>query len=139
MDKVKEITCLVIGAIGSAFSSVFGGFDFTLGLLIFLMATDYITGIVVAYKGKSKKTNSGKLSSNIGFKGLAKKFLILVYVMIAVQLDKTMKIDYIRDMVVISYSCNEVISIAENIGLSGVTLPKWIEKGLEILLGRDEK
>lgn len=138
MDKAREITCLVIGAVGSAISAAFGKFDFALLLLVLLMSVDYISGVIVAYKGKSKKTDSGKLSSDIGFKGLAKKFFILVYVMLAVQLDKTLGINYIRNLVIISYSCNEIISIAENIGLSGVTMPKWIEKGLDILLRRPE-
>lgn len=139
MDKVKEITCLVMGAVGGALTTAFGKFDFTLILLLVLMTTDYISGLIVAYKGKSKKTKNGKISSDVGFKGLAKKFLILIYVMIAVQLDSAIEINYIRNMVVISYSCNEVISIAENIGLTGTALPKWIERGLELLIGRDEK
>ena len=39
---------MAVGALGAAFSSLFGGWDAALQTLIIFMAIDYITGLIVA-------------------------------------------------------------------------------------------
>ena len=102
--------------------------------LVALMIIDYITGLIVAaiFK-KSKKTNSGGLSSNIGFKGLCKKFSELMIVAVMYRLDVLLGIQYLRDLCVIGFVLNELISITENAGLMGIPLPPVVTKAIAVL------
>ena len=108
-------------------------------ILLIFMCTDYITGLILSgvFK-KSKKTESGGLSSEIGFKGLIKKVCIIICVIVANMLDYVLKTNYIRNVVIISFITNEVISIIENLGLIGVKVPKVITNAIDILKGKEE-
>ena len=94
------------------------------------MAVDYVTGLIVAAAGKSPK---GKLSSKIGWRGLAKKCVSLLLVLVAAQLDVVLGMDYVRAGVCVAFLCNEVISILENAGLMGVPLPAALKNAVELL------
>lgn len=102
-------------------------------LLIF-MVIDYITGLVVAgVFHKSKKTENGALESKAGFKGLCKKCMILLFVLIGHRLDIAIGTAYIKDAVCIAFIVNELISIVENAGLMGISVPPPIMKAIEVL------
>lgn len=45
---MKEKICTITGIIGGAISAAFGGWDAALVTLLIFMATDYITGLIVA-------------------------------------------------------------------------------------------
>ena len=104
------------------------------------MAIDYITGLIVAgvFK-KSTKTDTGALESRAGWKGLCRKGMTLLYILIAYRLDLIIGVNYIRDAVVIGFIANEVISITENAGLMGVKLPVTIKKAIDILIKKEEE
>ena len=92
------------------------------------------------YAGRSSKSQSGKLSSKSCWRGLAKKCVSLLLVLVAVRLDITLGTTYIRDAVCIAFVVNELISITENAGLLGVPLPGILTKAIELLQtkGKDE-
>ena len=97
------------------------------------MGIDYITGAATAVCGKSPKSESGRLSSKIGWRGLVKKCVTLLLVLVAVRLDLTMGTSYLRDGVCIAFSCNELLSIVENAGLLGVPMPELLRQAIDIL------
>lgn len=124
----------IIGLIGGAFTTLFGGWTAGMITLSIFMGIDYLSGLVVAgVFQKSNKSESGALESRAGFKGLCRKCMILLFVLIAYRLDLMMGTNYIRDAVVITFSINEVLSIAENAALMGIPLPKVILKALDVL------
>lgn len=124
----------MIGVIGSIVASWFGGWDTGLATLVVFMSIDYISGIVVAgVFHKSRKTENGTLESGIGWKGLCRKSMTLLFVLIAYRLDLAIGTTYIRDAVVIGFIANELISITENAGLMGIPLPGIIIKAIEVL------
>lgn len=126
--------CSVVGAVGSVFASFFGGWSAGLTTLIFFMAVDYFSGLAVAgIFHNSQKTDSGTLESRAGWKGLCRKCMTFVYVLIAYRLDLMIGTNYIRDAVVIAFVVNELISITENAGLMGLPLPDVIKKAIDIL------
>ena len=132
MEKAK--LCTLLGAIGSFIASIFGGWDTGLATLMIFMAADYIMGLVVAgVFHNSPKTESGTLESKTGWKGLCRKCVTLLFVLIAYRLDLTLGVDYIRDAVIIGFVANELISIVENAGLMGAPLPKVIKNAIDIL------
>lgn len=137
---MKLSICAGAGIIGGAIAAFFGGWDAGLVTLVTFMAIDYVSGIVVAgVFHKSKKTDSGSLQSLVGFKGLAKKVMILLFVLIATRLDIAVGTTYIRDAVVIGFSVNELLSIIENAGLMGIPLPAVITKAVDLLAEKGEQ
>ena len=136
----KETICAWIGAVGAAVAWAFGGWDTALMALLVCMAVDYITGSAVALVfHKSQKTESGAYDSGYGLKGLCKKGLMLLFVLVAVQVDRLMGADYVRDTVCIGFCTNEILSIVENLGLAGVPLPETVVKALEQLKSQTNK
>ena len=122
MSKLQIIIDSVAAAIGAALGFLFGEVNGLFWALIAFMATDYITGVVVAAINK-------QLSSEVGFKGLAKKLMILVFV----------SLGHIADMYVLGgtpvamsavmlfYIANEGLSIIENAGNLGLPVPKKLK------------
>jgi toxin secretion/phage lysis holin len=135
---MKETICAAIGIVGSFVAGIFGGWDAAMASLLLFMAVDYITGLIVAVSGKSPKSESGKLSSKIGWTGLAKKCIVLLLVAVAVRLDMLLGTSYIRDGVCIAFMCNEVISILENAGLMGVPLPSVLQDAIDLLQKKEK-
>lgn len=88
---------------------------------------------------KSEKSVNGGLQSRAGFKGLMKKGMTLTVVVIAYRLDLMLGTDYIRNIVTIAFSANELISITENAGLMGVPMPNAITKAIDLLKERGEE
>lgn len=122
MSKIQIIIDSMAGAVGAVLGFLFGEVNGLFWALIAFMATDYITGVIVAAINK-------QLSSEVGFKGLAKKLLILVFV----------SLGHIADMYVLGgtpvamsavmlfYIANEGLSIIENAGNLGLPVPKKLK------------
>lgn len=130
----------LIGAIGGFVAMAFGGWSDALITLIVFMALDYVTGLIVAgiFK-KSKKSENGALESRAGFKGLCRKGVALMIVLVAVRLDIIMHTSYIKDAVIIAFVANESISIIENAGLMGIPVPGIIARAIDVLRNDSEK
>jgi len=130
----------VVGAVGAFISSLFGGWDEALTTLVIVMAIDYLTGLIVAgVFHKSKKSENGGLESRAGWKGVCRKCVTLLMVLVAVRLDLTIGTNFIKDGVVIAFIATETISIFENLGLMGVRIPSVLEKAIDILQKKSEK
>lgn len=137
---MKQVICTVIGAVGSGIAALFGGWDTGLVSLLIFMGLDYISGLVVAgVFHKSNKTITGLLSSKTCWKGLCRKCMTLVFVLVSYRLDLIIGTNYIRDAVIIAFIANELISLVENAGLMGVPLPAVITKAIDILQKKSEE
>lgn len=131
---MKEGICFGVGVVGSAIASLFGGWDAALVTLLIFMGIDYLTGLIVAgVFHQSPKSEGGALESRAGWKGLCRKGVTLLIVIIAHRLDLMLGTTVIRDAVVIAFVVNETISIIENAGLMGVPIPAAITKAIDIL------
>lgn len=137
---MKQTICTAIGLAGAVVTKLFGGWDDALVTLLIFMLIDYVSGLIVAgvFK-KSPKTDTGALESKAGWKGLCRKCMTLVFVLIAYRLDLTIGTDYIRNAVIIAFIANETISLVENAGLMGVPLPAVITKAIDILQKKTEQ
>ena len=134
---MKNELCTIIGIVGGAVASYFGGWDAALQTLVILMAVDYITGLIVAgVFHTSPKTKTGALESRAGWKGLCRKGTTLLVVLVACRLDAIIGSSFVRDATVIAFSCNEAISIVENAGLMGIPIPAAVSKAIDVLKQR---
>ena len=132
--KVKQLISLVIGALTTGLFKVIGEPTQDLKILLLLMVIDLIVGFTVsAVWHKSSKTKSGKVSSKVMFKGIVKKILTLVLVVVAYQIDILLGYDVIRHIVIIAFIVQEIISIIENITITGIKAPDIITKALDVL------
>lgn len=122
MSKIQIIIDSIAGAVGAVLGFMYGEVTGLFWASIAFMALDYITGVVVAIIEK-------RLSSEVGFRGLAKKFLILVFVAVGHIADT-----YIlggtpaaMSAVMLFYMANEGISIIENAAALGLPVPKKLK------------
>ena len=131
---MKETFCTLFGLLGSALCWAFGGWDAAMTALVICMSVDYISGSLVALVfHNSRKSETGAYNSAYGLKGLCKKCLMLLFVIVAVQADRLMGGDFVRDTVCIGFSTTEILSIVENLGLAGIPMPQAVVKALEQL------
>jgi toxin secretion/phage lysis holin len=127
------------GAAGGFLAAQLGGWDHALRALVICMAVDYVTGVVVsAVFRKSKKSATGALSSGAGFKGLLKKSVMLMIVLVGYRLDYVIGTELVRMAVIVGFICNELISITENAGLMGIKAPSGLKKAIYILSKKGE-
>ena len=125
-------TFAAVGA--GVLSWLVGGFDTPVLALVICMGADYVTGLIVAgVFHSSPKTSGGGLDSRVGWKGLARKFVTLLIVVVANLADLKLELAYIRDAVIAGFCANECISILEIAGLMGIRIPKALGAALEKL------
>ena len=131
---MKNMFITAIGVIGSFIASSFGGWDAAMVTLLIFMGVDYVTGLIVAgVFHTSPKTANGALESRAGWKGLCRKGVTLLVVLVACRLDMVMGSNFIREATIIAFIANETISIIENAGLMGVPIPSVVVKAIEVL------
>lgn len=136
---MKEGIFTGIGVVGGFIASLFGGWDAALVTLIIFMGVDYLTGLIVAgVFHNSEKTETGTLESRAGWKGLCRKGVSLLVVLVACRLDLVIGSNFIRDSVIIAFIANETLSIVENAGLMGIPIPAVIARAIDVLKKKAE-
>lgn len=142
MNSAKSIYYTVlagIAAIGGVASQYLGGWDQLTQLLAWAMAIDYLTGaLCAAVWHKSPKTATGGYESRAGFKGLIRKGVIVLIVMIAAELDKLAGTTAMRTATILFFSANDGMSILENLGIMGVPYPPALKNAFEVLRRKSE-
>lgn len=103
-----------------------GGYDTMMVTLLLFMCADYISGILCGISNK-------ELSSEVGFKGIAKKIMILLLVGATNLLGQATGIEGLRYIVISFYLANEGISIIENASILGLPVSQKIKDVLEQL------
>ena len=134
IDLIWTKVQIAITAIGGWVGYFMGGMDGLLIALIVLMSLDYISGVMCAIMDKS-------LSSAVGFRGIAKKVLILMLVGVANILDIHVvgEGSALRGAVIAFYMSNEGLSLLENAAHIGLPVPDPLKNALAQLHGRDGK
>ena len=126
-------------AIGGAIASFFITMPPLVWILIAVMSIDFVTGLICGAMGLSEKTENGYLKSHEAFKGLLKKSLILLVVLLASLLDMAVsKGTGIQFEATMGAACmwfiaSEGLSILENVARMGVPVPKIMLRLLEIM------
>ena len=130
---MKDAFFSTLTAIGAGVAStLLGGWDKSLEILLIFIIMDYITGVAAAFKTKT-------LRSSVGFEGLMKKGAVFLIVILAAQLDRITgnAAGVFRTATAFFFIANEGLSIVENVGEMGVKLPGFITGALTKL--RDEQ
>lgn len=122
MKELIESINVGFAAIGGFLGWLFGGLDGFLYALIVFVIVDYFTGVMAACVQK-------RLSSEIGFRGIAKKVAIFMLVAVAniIDVDIIKTGNTVRTAVIFFYLSNEGISILENAALIGLPIPQKLK------------
>ena len=106
-------------------TTLLGGWDMALEILLIVIALDYLTGIMSAFKTKT-------VSSSEGYMGIMKKASIFVIIILAAQLDKMTgnSAQLFRNCTAFFFISNDSLSILENVGELGVELPSFLQNAL---------
>lgn len=141
MESIWDKAVKAFAAFSGAVAGAFGGFDPVFRVLLACMVVDYVSGVVVAVMGRSSKTASGGLDSKIGARGIAKKGLMLLVVLVAALLDSALGTEQqiFRSAVIWFYVANEALSILENMALANVPFPRKLLDALEQIRQRSSK
>lgn len=136
-DKILKWLAGAVGAV----AGLLGEWNVLLTILAIMMLLDYMTGLIVAWRGRSPKTETGGVSSKAGFDGLIRKFFIMVVVLVATLLDTAIgnSTRVFQTAATMYYIANEGISILENTALMGVKYPAFIRNALETLEKQSEQ
>lgn len=120
----------ILGWFVSSLVYLVGGIDHLFIACTIFVALDYLTGILSAWYNK-------ELSSRVGWWGLVRKTLTLVFVIVAHQLDLVAgnSNNFMRDAMLMFIIGTEGISIFENLGKMGLPVPKFIMTSLVKLRG----
>lgn len=133
-EYVANTIKLIVAAIGTSLTWMFGGWDIAIQVLVICMALDYITGVLISFAYK-------KTSSEIGFKGITRKLLIIIILIVAVMLDRLTGTGQwlFRSLVCYFYIANECISLLENASNLGLSIPEKLKAALVQLKDGNEK
>lgn len=124
-DKVFAWFRGVVSMGAGVFTYLYGSFDGLLTALCVAVVLDYVTGLI-----KAGITHT--LSSEIGFKGILKKILIMFIVALAHVIDNCVGSgDTWRNIAIVFYICNEGISILENAVACGLPVPDKLKEILQ--------
>ena len=128
-----------LSAIGGAIASFFTTMPPLVYILIGVMSIDYVTGLICGAMGKSKKTETGYLASHEAWKGLLKKGVILLVVLLANLLDIAVSkgagitVEAVMGATCLWFIASEGLSILENVASMGVPVPKILIRMLAIM------
>ena len=128
MKEFWNVIQAVFTAFGAWIGYFLGGCDGLLYALIAFVVLDYVTGVLCAIA-------DGKLSSNIGFLGIARKVIIFALVGVGNLLDVYVlgEVGVVRSAVIFFYLSNEGVSLLENAAHLGLPLPEKLKDVLEQL------
>lgn len=132
MEKLDVFYKIGATGIGGIIGYLYGGWSPLLQVLIAFVIVDYVTGLIASGV-------EGKLSSKAGFRGILKKIMIFLMVAVANLIDSAIgENQLIRDATIFFYLANELLSILENAGRTGLPVPDAIKKAVEVLKGKSE-
>lgn len=133
MNILNGIKGFVV-VLGTSLTWFFGTWDTALAVLICFMALDYATGVLRAWVNK-------KVSSDVGLKGIARKGVIFVVLIVAVLLDRLLNTGtwVFRTLICYFYIANEGISLLENCAGLGLPIPEKLKDALIQLKDGEKK
>jgi len=134
MDKILNYIKVIIMTLGTCITWLLGTWDTALVVLILFMVLDYGTGLLRAWINK-------EVSSDVGLRGIARKAVIFVVLIVAVMLDRLLNTGtwVFRTLVCYFYIANEGISLLENCAGLGLPIPEKIKDALAQLKDGEKK
>ncbi len=126
--KLNALVKAVLVSIIAGITTLLGGWDDVMQILTVLVVLDFLSGWIRAIVQK-------QLSSDESFRGVAKKVLIFMIVMVAAQVDRLAETAVARELAIMFYCATEGLSIVENCVAAGIPVPSFLRDILKKLNG----
>ena len=133
---IRPNAARMLGAVVGAAAAWFSGLSPIAKALLVTQGADVITGVLCAIWGKSKKSDSGKVSSGALAMGMVKKGLEWLVVLICVYVGDALKMQGIGGAAMTYMIATELVSLLENLSLFGLEAPV-LRKLLDVAQSRD--
>ncbi|MBI1296656.1 hypothetical protein GC175_17005 [bacterium] len=138
MDFIKEqnmewIPTLIKG-IGAALAMLWANTPIVVQVLLIMQAVDIVSGVLVA-------GSNGELNSKVSFKGITKKALVQLIVVMAAVLEQYLAPSIpipLVEAVAGFYVAHESISILENAVRSGLPVPQVLQDTIKKISNKDQ-
>lgn len=122
----------ITAGVGAIVGYIFGEWSVLLQILLAFVIIDYVSGLLASGV-------EGKLSSKVGFRGIAKKIMIFVLVAVGHLVDKAIGDgSMVQNAIIFFYLGNELLSILENAGRTGLPVPEQIKNAVDVLKGKSK-
>lgn len=139
MDSLKNNVCGFLGIAGGFISTYFGGWDAGVLALFVVLMCDFVAGLVaVCVFGSNRKAEKCCSKLEAINKDFFRKMTILFFVLIGHMLDMYFHTSFVRDSIVISFLCIELVSFADNAIIIGVPTPSIFKDVLDYLHKKPE-
>lgn len=134
MENILNYFKFTVVGVGTGLTWLFGAWDTAILVLIVFMVMDYATGLLRAWINK-------EVSSDVGLKGIARKAVIFVVLIVAVLLDRLLNTGswVFRTLICYFYIANEGISLLENCASLGLPIPDKLKDALAQLKDGEKK
>ena len=127
VDVIKILGNGITIGLGSLVAFIFlvtGGQDDAMNVLLILMTVDYLSGVIKAFI-------TCTANSKAGIRGILKKVMIILVIVLAYQLDILFDGKLaIKTLAVGVFISNEGLSILENASICGIPIPEKLKKVL---------
>ena len=141
MKKIPEL----LAALSGALLSFLCGLPPVLWVLLAAMSLDLLTGLLGGLLGRSPNTQKGGLSSKAALRGLGKKAVILLVVLLAALVDRAVALsagvsfEAVSGAVCLWFIASEGLSILENAAALGIPVPAMLKNALELMRSSDPR
>lgn len=134
MERLLNYFKPAVAVVATGFTWLFGTWDTALMVLVGFIVLDYCTGLLRAFINK-------EISSDVGLKGIARKAVIFIVLIVAVMLDRLLNTGnwVFRTLVCYFYIANEGISLLENCAGLGLPIPDKLKDALAQLRDGEKK
>lgn len=123
VDVLRPNMFRMAGAAAGMLLSWFSGLPAIAQALLLVQGADVLTGLLAAIRGKSPKTETGKVSSRALTDGMIKKGLEWLVVLICVYAGEAMQMQGITGAAMAYMMAAELVSLMENLSLFGLDIP----------------
>jgi len=120
---------LTLAALGAWLVTMLGEWSMALSVLCVLITLDVVSGFLRA-------AIQQELSSKESWRGILKKAMIAVVVVVGAMVDRLLAVDLFRNALSIFYCASEALSVLENVVGAGMPVPKWLYETLAELKDR---
>lgn len=121
--SIRPDAVRVAGAMIGAAMTWLSGLPPIAQALLLTQASDVLTGILCAVCGKSRKTESGRISSGALMMGMVKKGLEWLVVLLCVYVGAALEMQGIGGAAMTYMIATELVSLMENLNLFGLDIP----------------
>ena len=137
LHAIRPNAARMIGAAIGAAAAWFAGLSPIAKALLVTQGADVLTGVLCAIWGKSRKSDSGKVSSSALAMGMVKKGLEWLVVLICVYVGSAVGMENVSGAAMTYMIATELVSLLEHLQIFGLDIP-LLRRILDIAQGGDK-